>query len=292
MSTATDTTGDESEPVGAVLARMRRARRLTGAQLGDLVGMSQPKISRIERGQSLSDPADIGAIARALGADEEQARALMDRAQQAHDRMTDWRPASADLADQQKALGELESVATVTRELQPTLVPGLLQTSGYAKAVLQSFQRIQLIGSDVSESMLLATVSARVRRQVILADRSRTFRFVIGEAALKRRTYPVAEMLAQINHLREIATRNTNVRIAVIPDEASSEIALMHGFELLDDKVVLIDLFNRGLISRNRRDTDDYRRVFDTLEDSATDVTPVLDKYQDLYIEMLRKPRR
>jgi transcriptional regulator with XRE-family HTH domain len=289
MATVPSGSDEDSESVGVVLARMRRMRRLTGAQLGELVGMSQPKISRIERGQGLSNPADVGAIARALGADEHQARALMDRAQRAHERMTDWRPASG-LADQQRMLAELESQATVTRALEPALVPGLLQTSGYAKAVFQSFQRLQLLGGDLSESMLLATVSARVRRQEVLADRSKTFQFVLGEAALKRRIFPAAEMLAQINHLREVAAQHTNVNITVITDDAPAEIPVLHSFMLLDDNLVAIDLYNRGLFSRNRRDMDDYRRVFDALEARATDIEPLLDRYQDLYIEMLRKP--
>jgi transcriptional regulator with XRE-family HTH domain len=290
MSTVSGTPDDDTESVGAVLARMRRTRRLTGAQLGKLVGMSQPKISRIERGQGLSAPEDIGAIARALGADERLVRSLMDRAQRSHDRMTDWRPASAELADQQQTLAELESATTVTRTLEPSLVPGLLQTSGYAKAVFQAFQRGQLIGGDLSESMLLATVSARVRRQEVLADRSKTFRFILGEAALRRRALPVVEMLAQLNHLREIAEHNANVSIAVVPDDAPVAIPPLHGFTVLDDKLVMIDLYNRGLISRSRMDVDDYRRAFDSLEGSAVDIAPVLDRYQDLYIDMLRKP--
>lgn len=290
MPTARGTPDDDTESVGAVLARMRRAKRLTGVQLGELVGMSQPKISRIERAQGLSDPEDIGAIARALGADESQARALMDRARRAQDRMTSWRPASADLADQQDTLAEWESAATVVRVLEPSIVPGQLQTSGYAKAVFQSFQRADLIGGDLSESMLLATVSARVRRQEVLADRSKTFCFLIGEAALKRRTYPAVEMLAQIHHIRETAAQNANISITVIPDGAPAEIPLLHSFMLLDDKLVVIDLYNGGLISRSRGDVDNYRRVFDVLEESATEIDPILDRYQDLYIEMLRRP--
>jgi transcriptional regulator with XRE-family HTH domain len=292
MPTVSGTPDDDTESVGAVLARMRRTRRLTGAQLGKLVGMSQPKISRIERGQGLPDPGDIGAIARALGADERLAQSLMDRAQRSHDRMTDWRLASAELADQQQTLAELESATTVTRTLEPSLVPGLLQTSGYAKAVFQSFQRGRLIEGDLSESMLLATVSARVRRQEVLADRSKTFSFILGEAALRRRTLPIVEMLAQLNHLREIAEHNANVSITVVPDDAPVAIPLLHGFTVLDDKFVMIDLYNLGLISRSRVDVSDYRRAFDSLEESAVDVAPVLDRYQDFYIDMLHKSRK
>jgi transcriptional regulator with XRE-family HTH domain len=286
-------TPDDDEPVGAALARMRRAKRITGAKLAAMVRMSQPKISRIERGKGVPDPEDIGTIARALGADENLAQALMDRAERSHDRMTDWRPASTGLAIQQKTLGDWESTATVVRVFEPALVPGPLQTSGYAKAVLQSFQHIaQLVPDEFTEATLLAAVTARVKRQEALADRSRSFQFVLGEAALKRRIYPPVEMLAQINHLREVAGHNENVSITVVPDGAPTGLPLLHGFSLFDDELVVVDLYNTGLTSRSHRDLQSYRRVFDTLDEQATDIEPFLDKYQALYIETLQAPRK
>lgn len=293
MTTMLGTPGDDDEPVGAVLARMRRAKRLTGAKLAAMVRMSQPKISRIERGNGLPDPADVGTIARALGADESLVRALMERAERSHDRMTDWRPASPSLAGRQKTMTDWESAAAVVRTFEPALVPGALQTSGYAKAVLQGFQHVApLSADDLTESALLAAVSARIQRQEVLADRSKSFQFVVGEAVLKRRIHPPAEMLAQISHLREVAAGNANISIAVVPDGAPVDIPLLHGFSLFDDGLVVVDLYNTGLVSRSRRDAESYRRVFDTLQEHATGIEPALDKYQALYIEMLQTPRK
>jgi transcriptional regulator with XRE-family HTH domain len=280
---------DDEEPVGAVLARMRRRKRITGAKLAAMVGMSQPKISRIERGKGVTDPRDIGTIARALGADETLAQALMERAEQSHDQMTDWRTTSIGLVIQQKTLADWESAATVVRDFQPSLVPGLLQISGYAKTVLQSFQHVAHLDPD--ESALLAAVTTRLKRQEALADQSRSFQFVLGEATLKRRINSPVEMLAQIDHIRDVARHNDNVTIAVVPDGAPTGIPVMHGFSLLDDRLVVVDLYNTGLISRSRRDVQSYRRVFDALSEQATDIEPFLDMYRALYIEMLRAPR-
>lgn len=291
MPTASGTPEAEGGTVGAALVRMRRARGLTGAQLAAQVGMSQPKISRIERGQGLPDPQDVGIIARALGADDQLVQTLMNRAERSHDRMTDWRPASTARVDQQKTLAGWESAATTVRTFEPALVPGPLQTSGYAKAVFESFRSIPHVGDDLSESAVLAAVSARVRRQEVLADRSKSFQFLLGEAALKRRIYSPVEMLAQIDHLRETAARNPNVKIAVILDGAPAGLPLQHGFTVIDDKLVVVDLYNTGLTSRSRRDVESYRRVLDILEESATDIEPVLDRYQNLYIDMLQRPR-
>lgn len=292
MPTARGTPDDEDEPVGAVLARMRGAKRITGAKLAAMVGMSQPKISRIERGIGTPDPEDIGTIARALGADESLAQSLMDRAERSTDRMTDWRPASVGVVIQQKTLADWESAATVVRAFEPALVPGPLQTSGYAKAVLRSFRPVtQLTPGEFTESSLLAAVTARLKRQEVLADQSKSFQFVLGEAALRRRIYSPVEMLAQIDHLREVNRQNDNVTISVIPDGAPTDLPLLHGFFLFDDKLVVVDLYNTGLISRSRRDVQSYQRVFDTLSEQATDLEPLLDRYRALYIEMLQAPR-
>ncbi|MFC7532283.1 helix-turn-helix domain-containing protein [Actinoplanes sp. GCM10030250] len=278
----------DQEPVGAVLAQMRRAQRLTGAELADMVGMSQPKISRIERGRGLPDPEDIGAIARALGADDRLVRSLMERAERSHDRMTDWRPTSAGLASRQESMADWEAAAEVIRDFQPAVLGGLLQTSGYARAALLSFQRLVTTADDSVETAILSAVTARIRRQEILADPAKSFRFVLTEAVLRNRLCPPAEMLAQIAHLRELSTR-PNVHLAVIEEGVPVDLPPLHGFTLLDDTLVVIDVYNTGLITRGRNDVGRYRQVFDLFRSNATEeVHPLLDKYEAHYIDQLR----
>ncbi|WP_083448687.1 helix-turn-helix domain-containing protein [Actinoplanes rectilineatus] len=276
------------EPVGVELARMRRARGLTGAVLAQMVGMSQPKISRLERGRGLPDPADVAQIARALGADERAVLGLMDRAEQQHDRITDWRPTSTSLASRQSTVADWESSVMVVRDFQPALLAGLLQTSGYAHAALLAFQRLSTTGIDESaETAVAAAVTARIRRQEILTDPAKSFAFVFTESALRNRICPPIGMLEQIEHLRRLAARPT-VDIRVILDDASIEVPPLHGFTMLDDDLVIIDVYNTGLTSRGRNDVERYRQVFDLFQGSATgDLSPVLDKYRKLYIGQL-----
>jgi transcriptional regulator with XRE-family HTH domain len=284
------TPADPEEPVGAALARMRRSRRVTGAALAGMVGMSQPKISRIERGRGAVDPQDVAAIARALGADESRIDALRERAARSQDRLTDWRPTGEALATRQDEVAAMESAAKEVREFQPALLAGQLQTSGYARAVLVGFQRLIRTGTEEpSETAILAAVSARVRRQEILADRAKSFRFIMTEAAFRYAPCPPAEMLAQMEHLRHVVGRYPNVTVAVIPDGAPIEIPSLHGFLLLDPDLALIDVYNTGLITRGHLDVAIYRRVFDVFEAHAvTDIEPILAKYEAIYLEQLR----
>jgi len=281
---------DPDEPVGATLARMRRARRLTGAGLAGMVGMSQPKISRIERSKALPDPEDVAIIARALGADEVRIRVLTERAERSHDKLTDWRPTSESLASRQERVTEWESAAEVVRDFQPALLTGLLQTSGYARAALVSFQRLADLGTEeLTEAAILAAVSARIRRQEVLANAAKAFRFVITEAVLKNRICSPVEMLAQIGRLRDVAGRHANVAIGVIPDGAAVDIPPLHGFTLFDDKLIVIDAYTSGLTTRGRADLASYRRVFDEFQERARmDIEPVLDKYESFYLDQLR----
>lgn len=281
--------GDEEEPVGVTLARMRQSRHLTGAKLASMVGMSQPKISRIERGKGAADPEDVATLARALGANDSVVQSLMERAEQLHDRMTDWRPTSGGLAGRQKIMLGWESDATVIRDFQPAVLPGLLQTSGYAKAALESFQRVAPLASDdLTETAILAAVSARVSRQEALAVPSKSFTFVITEAVLKNQLGSPVVMLGQVEHLHDTAAQRPNVRLKVIPDGAPTDLPPMHGFSLFDDKLVEIDVYNTGLISRSSRDSESYRRVFDSFESSAVEIGPTLDKYHAWYLGQAR----
>jgi transcriptional regulator with XRE-family HTH domain len=280
-----DASHDPDEPVGAVLARMRRAKGLTGEDLGRLAGVSQPKVSRIENGKGTVDPEGVGRLARALGAGEELARQLMERAETSQNRMTDWRPSPINMAGNQRAVEEWEAEAATIRNFDPTVVPGLLQTSEYARSMLGTFHRYWNPGPGRAVgSAVLEAVSARVRRQEILSDTAKSFRFVVTEAVLRNQFCSADDMLGQIRRLRELNTDYDNVSIRIVPEQAELAIPALHGFQLFDDRQVLVDLFNTGLSSQGRADIRLYLDVFEVFEAaSVPDIDPILDRYHRLY---------
>ena len=277
----------DDEAVGSVLARLRRAKRLTGGQLGKLVGMSQPKISRLENGVGFPDPEDVGRVARALGADEALVLSLMELAERSHNRMTDWRPFPLALANRQRTVGGWESDVRTFRVFQPAVIVGLLQTSEYARAVLTSFQRMITPDADMSVGTAVPeAVSARMQRQEVLADKNRTFHFVMAETVLENRICPPEDMPAQIRRLRDVAAQS-NVSVGIIPADVEWSIPPFHGFLLLDDSVVMIDLFNTGITTKGRADARIYRQVFDSYERLAeTNIRPILDRHLKRYLDL------
>ncbi|MDP9794391.1 transcriptional regulator with XRE-family HTH domain [Catenuloplanes nepalensis] len=290
MTTNHDAPAGRDEPVGAVLARLRRERRLSGATLAAQVGMSQPKISRLERGVGSPDPRDVEVVARALGADEELVRELVQRTVYTQNRIMDWRLAPDNLASRQEIVADWETASEIKRELAVTVLPGLLQTSEYARAVLIALDPLIRSGEHPNaERTILAAVAARLKRQEILADPARRLHAVIAEIALRGPMCTPTEMLAQLAHLREMAALS-NVTVEIIPDDADMPVPFLHGFMIFDDQLLLIDVYNTGLVSRGEKDIAFYRRVFDAVAAYATDdITPILDRHTRRCLERIHR---
>ena len=289
MTSEHDTSPSFVEPVGQVLGRLRRQRRLTGAELAERVGMSQPKISRIERGKGHVDPDDVDRIARELGADDQLIQQLIARAGSRQDWLTDWRPVAPGLAERQRNLGSWESGAESFRMFEPSVVTGLFQTSGYAHSVLMGFQRLfAQEGEGETEAATLEAVSGRIKRQEVVADRAKTFRLVLAEAVLAHGVGTPVDMLAQIEKLRKAAT-SENVSIKIVPMTARWPLVPLHGFMILDERAVFVDLYNTGLTSRGKLDLVRYANVFDAFDAIATeDIEPILAKYDSHYLQLLQ----
>ncbi|MET7396949.1 helix-turn-helix transcriptional regulator [Dactylosporangium sp. NPDC005572] len=276
------------EPVGAVLARWRKRRKLTGQALGSRVGMTQSKISRLETGAVAAEPGDVRLLAEELGMPPAEVERIVELAERSDDRLTDWTSAQPGLSARQREMGRIEESARAHRVFQPTVVPGLIQTSEYARAILSSFKD-ELDDARIADSPVAVAeaVNARMRRSQILFLPDRTFHFLITEQVLRNRVCDPAAMVAQIARLREVAAY-PNVDLRIIADDAELPIAPYHGFYVADDRWVIVDLFNASVLSKGRRTVHTYRRVFDALEGVAsTEIGDLLDDYQARYARML-----
>jgi transcriptional regulator with XRE-family HTH domain len=272
------------EPLGAVLARLRHDAGLTGQELGRRVRMSQAKISRLENGVGIPSKDDIRRVAEALGATPDVTDRLVERVERAGDQMTDWRPTRGAVASMQREVEHLEATTRTFRVFQPALVVGLAQTSEYMRAILSATHGVQ----SVPEA-----ISVRMQRQVALSDPDRQFRFVITETVLRNRLCPPEHMPAQIGRLRDLAGQ-PNVSLRIIPSDARLSVPPYHGFELLDDRIVIVDVFNTLVTTRGRTDIALYQQIFEVMEKNATDdINPILDRYFDRYLDLARsKPQR
>jgi transcriptional regulator with XRE-family HTH domain len=280
---------DASVPVGRTLAALRRDKGLTGAQLGRLAGMSQAKISRIETGALAPERGDIERIARALDAQPDIVRRLVDQVEGRHNRMTDWRLTASGgrMSQMQREIAAIEDSTTVFRLFNPIVFSGLLQTAEYARTQFDAVVQVvaEHDGAGGTKAVPMA-VSARIQRQEKLADPGKHFRFVLTEAVLQHLVCHPADMVAQIHRVRQLAVQD-NVSVGLIPATTQLTYLPPHSFAIYDGRVVLVDLTNTFVVSRGRSDLRLYRRVFDTLEAQVTeDINPILDRYLKRYLDL------
>jgi len=159
-----------------------------------------------------------------------------------------------------------EAEATSLRTFQLVLVPGLLQTPEYARAVLST--RVGATADDVDQA-----VTARLERQAILdRDDPPLLWVLIDEGALRRPVSGRDVMQAQVEHLVEMAGR-PNVIIQVIPAEVGAHQGLVGAFVIADfaaaPSIVYLETALTGLVVERQEDVAAVTLTYDTLKTEA-----------------------
>jgi hypothetical protein len=209
--------------LGFLLRELRLQRGMTQKDAALALGWSASKLGRAESGECLITP---GAVEDALdlyqpeeAVRRECRRLIMD----AHRRPW-WEP-------YRRVLGEvvaLETEAVLIRSWQPLLVPGLLQTEAYARAVFEAGR----VGED--QDMIDLRVKARMARQRVFAwEMPPRLEAVVGERALRQRMSDPVVMKEQLVKVLEMM-RLPNVGVWVLPDDAPAHAGLDGSFVLLD----------------------------------------------------------
>ncbi|MEV6170348.1 helix-turn-helix transcriptional regulator [Streptomyces sp. NPDC051954] len=184
---------------GTELKRHREDRGLTQVELGARVFVSGAYIGQFE--QAIRKPQlDIAQrIDEALQTD-----GIFERA---------WRKLIDDkrYADYFAAVVELERTATKIAEFAPTLVPGLLQTAAYTRAVTLASNPF------ATDAHIEEKVAARVERAQILDDATRPVYWVIlHEHVLRIPVGGPAVMAEQLEHVLALV-RQRKVLVQVLP---------------------------------------------------------------------------
>ncbi|WP_084517845.1 helix-turn-helix domain-containing protein [Microtetraspora niveoalba] len=122
---------------------------------------------------------------------------------------------------------EIEPRARVLRSWDPLLIPGLLQTEDYARAVFRG-------GLATSDRAVEEQVDARMTRQIILdRDHPPALWFLLDEWVLRRPIGGPSVMHGQLDRLATVACRQ-NVKVQIVPHNAPCTISLTSGFALAE----------------------------------------------------------
>ncbi len=219
--------------------------------------MSQTKISRIETGRALPTVIDVERILKALSVPDEVADQLIRLARRANVDYASWRAyARVGLHHKQAELKALESSSRVMRHFLPAIPTGLLHVRAYATETLSP-----TVESDPARDVRKA-VQARIERQAILDDTSRSFWFLMTEQAVKWRRAGAETMAAQCAHMAEV-NRKRNVEIGIIPQEVRVAGTPMNIFVIYDDRLVTVELFSGEVVLRDPRDVSQHLHLFE-----------------------------
>ena len=283
--------GDSPSPVvqrRRLRTELRRARQqaeLTQDQVAEAMEWSLSKVIRIEAGTVGISANDLKAL---LGhyriVDEDQVANLLALARAGRERP--WQSVYGDVVSPRLLqFIEFEAAASISRNFEPLLVPGLLQTEDYARAIFRQFS------GDVTAERIDAQVEVRMRRQELLdrADPPLLF-FILDEAVIRRLIGGKDVMRRQLRRLTEMAAR-PHVTVEVVPFSAGVHPGLLGSFVIqefpdpADDDVLYLESPQGEVISRDDPDLVlHYREVFEELralslgpDDSVT----FLDKLAD-----------
>lgn len=256
------------QELGAALRRLRKGAGLSGEEMADALGISQSRVSRIELGQQVAEPAVVDGWARAAGASDAERDTLLGIAEAAAAEMVSWRKAMArGLARLQEDSRELEARAAAILNFQTAGVPGLLQVPEYARRVFATERQ-------ATEADIAAAVAARMNRQAIVYSGSKRLEFVMTEAAVRWRPGPASLMRAQAEKIIGVIGLE-NVTVGIIPQDAEVNVWHDHGFNILaggteaDEAVVHVETLTRGLTITDPADVAAYRDAFDRLRKLA-----------------------
>jgi transcriptional regulator with XRE-family HTH domain len=246
--------------LGALLRKLRTKKGLTVEQAADRLLFSMSKLSRMETGHGVATARDIRDLCGLYGVTDEAERDhLMQLA--AEGKQQGWWQ-SYDL-DFGTYVG-LEADATAIQRYQSIVVPGLLQTADYARAMHEA-DVPRLTPKRINE-----LVEVRMLRQQLLSrDPALRFHVALDEAVLHRMVGGPQVMRGQLERLIEAANL-PNVTIQVVAYSAGAHPAMDSTFSMLDfaDSVPSL-VYVEGLAGRiyieSPQDIARYQQVFEYL---------------------------
>lgn len=251
------------------LRKAREQAKLTQAQVAEEMDWSVSKVIRIETGAVGLSITDLRALLQLYGVEDRAAIDVLVEMGKASRRRAWWDGFREFLNETMIKFIGLESSASIFRQYQDEVVPGLLQTSDYVRAIQDLY--------DTDAAVIEKRIEVRIKRQEILdPGNPAKFFFVVDERVFRRVVGGPEVMREQLERLREF-NRQSNISIQVIPFSAGLHVGLKLGsFSVLEfpgddqDHVAAVEQASAGLVLEDRPElVSEYVEAFLQLEDVA-----------------------
>ncbi|MFJ3531661.1 MULTISPECIES: helix-turn-helix transcriptional regulator [unclassified Streptomyces] len=210
--------------LGVRLLALRDTCGLSAEEAGERAGVSKATVSRYERAKGNVRWNQVDQLCRAYGASDKERHLLVELAKNSRDNEVWWIPFAGMLPDQMRMLLALENEAPWISHHTVGVVPGLLQTLGYAQEIRAT------PGNALPPQELQEFLRMRMLRQRIL-DRAAppVYHVILDEAVVRRRVGSGQVMSAQLDHLLARG-REPSISIQVLPFSAGAYSAALSTF--------------------------------------------------------------
>ncbi|WP_371783182.1 helix-turn-helix domain-containing protein [Streptosporangium subroseum] len=254
--------------LGMELRRLREHANVSAIEAGERIGRSDSTISRFETGRVTIRQKVLVQLLDLYGAADEETQAVLDLAREASKR--GWWHAHGDAVPPwfEVFIG-LEAEAASIQTYQPQLVPGLLQTEAYARAVIETDH------PGMPDEEIDRLVALRLARQKLLTRSNPPQLWaVMSEAALRHAIGGPAAMQEQLLKLRD-TRRLACVTLQVLPFAAGAHPGMLGPFHLLEfpppseARVSYVEYLTGSMYLEKPEEVRRYRLVFDHLRAAA-----------------------
>jgi transcriptional regulator with XRE-family HTH domain len=258
-----------SRRVGTELRRLREAVGVTTAQAAEVLSCSPAKISRIENGIVSVRVVDLRLLLDRYGDQDPEHRAYLERLARESNKHGWWQDYGDTIPPYYADFIGLETDASYIKTWEATIVPGLLQTPEYARAVMLANPAM------ISPDMLENFISIRLERQARL-EQGTDVRLdaVIWEAALITTVGSDEIQHGQLGRLLELMDQ-PNISVQVLPLEAGDKANMSGSFVMFSFgreqsvSTVFVETLTSSQYLERDQELRGYTLVFDALRSAA-----------------------
>jgi transcriptional regulator with XRE-family HTH domain len=251
---------------------LRRYRENVGYALEDaarVLECDRSKISRIETGQRGIRPKELRELLTEYGVPASEQLALVSIASRG-DQHSWWRPYADAMSDACVDYAIMESAASEIMRYEAQLVPDLLQTDEYARAIAAA--EPGYVTRQQREDAVAATAA---RRRAVLSGSLR-LSVILGEGALHQVVGGVDVLAGQIGHLARLSEAAPTITLQVLPFSAgahvgagSGSLAILRFPDAPSLGVVYLEALSGGVYLESQSDVARYIRAFVLLRAAA-----------------------
>lgn len=252
----------------AELRKLKHQAGLTGDALARAVGMSPSKVSRMEKAESPIYLDDLEKLLDFYRVSKRRRTELLDLHRHALER--NWlRMNNPNLPHDWQVWADFEDEASGFLHYQPLMLPGLLQTPEYARAIIAA------TGHELSDGEIDGLVASRMARQSLLSKSNPVqLHAIIEEGVLTR---PFGEPAMRERQIRRLidASAQPNVEVRILSTDAGLHSGLNGPFVVMnydeDASLVLVENKISSLFLDEEEHIETYEAVWNELSGLAFD---------------------